>query len=76
MDFKGAFGSAWWPAILKVLREAKCPRKLYYLAKDYLKERKVAIAIHGLRKDKNKQMTVRNGHAVAQSYGTPSLTPF
>jgi len=40
---KRAFDSAWWPAILKGLREAKCPRNLYYLTQDYLKERKAVI---------------------------------
>ena len=25
LDVKGAFVSAWWPAILKGLRDAKCP---------------------------------------------------
>jgi hypothetical protein len=34
----GAFGSAWWPAILQRLGDIKCPRNLYYLVNDYLKE--------------------------------------
>jgi len=38
---------------LKGLREAKCPRKLYYLTKDYLKDRKAVIAINSLSKEKN-----------------------
>ena len=25
LDVKGAFDAAWWPAILKGLRDAKCP---------------------------------------------------
>ena len=25
LDVKGVFDAAWWPAILKGLREAKCP---------------------------------------------------
>jgi hypothetical protein len=25
LDVKGAFDEAWWPAILKGLRDAKCP---------------------------------------------------
>jgi hypothetical protein len=43
LDIQGAFCSAWWPMILKGLRDAKCPRNLYYLIKDYLKERKATI---------------------------------
>jgi len=29
LDVKGAFDAAWWPAILKGLRDAKCPQNLY-----------------------------------------------
>jgi hypothetical protein len=46
LDVKGAFDSAWFPAILKGLRDARCPRKLYYLTLDYLKERKAVININ------------------------------
>ena len=45
LDVKGAFDSAWWPAVLKGLRDAKCPRNLYHLAQDYIKERRVVIAM-------------------------------
>ena len=41
LDVQGAFDSAWWPAILQRLREAKCPRNLYYLVQDCLKERSI-----------------------------------
>ena len=47
LDVQGAFDSAWWPAILQRLREAKCPRNLYYLVQDYLKEREAFIARNG-----------------------------
>jgi hypothetical protein len=43
LDVRGAFDSAWWPAILKGLRDAKCPRNLYNLTLGYLKERKTVI---------------------------------
>ena len=46
LDVKGAFDSVWWPAILKGPRDAKCPRNLYHLAQDYLKERKAVITIN------------------------------
>jgi hypothetical protein len=36
LDVKGAFGAAWWPAILQRLREAECPRNLYQLTQKYL----------------------------------------
>jgi len=53
LDVQGAFDSAWWPAILQRLREAKCPRKLYYIVQDYLKERKAFVAINSYNMRKN-----------------------
>jgi hypothetical protein len=75
LDVKGAFGSAWWPAILKGLQDAKCLRNLYYLAQDYLKERKAVITIKEKVK-KKKQKAVRKGHVVAQGSGTFNMTPY
>jgi len=49
LDVHGPFDSAWWPAILQGLREAKCPRKPYYLAQDYLKDRKAIITINSIK---------------------------
>jgi len=45
LDVQRAFDSARWPAILQRLRVAKCPRNLYYLVQDYLKEKEAFIAI-------------------------------
>ena len=42
LDVKGAFDAAWWPSILKSLRDFQCPRNLYELTKHYFSER-VAI---------------------------------
>ena len=52
LDVRGAFGSAWWPAILQRLRDIKCPRNLYHLVKDYLKERKVVMTMNNTRVEK------------------------
>ena len=46
LDVKGAFDAAWWPAILRELREAKCPPNLYHLAQDYFKERRAVMLIN------------------------------
>jgi retron-type reverse transcriptase len=46
LDVQGAFGPAWWPAILQRLRDIKCPRNLYYLVKDYLKERNAVMTMN------------------------------
>jgi hypothetical protein len=53
LDVHGAFNSAWWPAILLRLREAKCPRNLFYLVQDYLKERKAILTINSFNMGKN-----------------------
>ena len=43
LDVKGAFDAAWWPAILKGLREARCPQNHYMLTQDYFRERRAVI---------------------------------
>ena len=52
LDIQGAFALAWWPKILKGLREVECPRNLYYLTKDYLKERAATITISNISMEK------------------------
>jgi hypothetical protein len=53
LDVKGAFNAAWWPTILKGLREAKCPRNLYQLTQDYFRERKATISINSFKRERN-----------------------
>jgi len=48
LDVKGAFDAAWWPAILRGLREAECPQNLYQLTQDYFKD--TAVIIINIRK--------------------------
>lgn len=43
LDISGAFDSAWWPEVLRVLREWRCPNNVYRLIRDYFKERKVTL---------------------------------
>ena len=76
LDVQGAFDSAWWPAILQRLREAKCPRNLYYLVQDYLKEREAFIAINSYSMRKNITKDAHKGHAAVQYYGTFNTTQF
>jgi hypothetical protein len=49
-NVQGAFDSPCWPAILQRLREAKCPRNLYYLVQYCLKEREAFIAINSYKR--------------------------
>jgi len=39
LDDKGAFNAAWWPSALKGLKDAECPRNLYYLSQGYFSQR-------------------------------------
>ena len=38
LDIKGAFDAAWWPVILKAMKDFHCPRTLYNLTKNYVSE--------------------------------------
>ena len=53
LDVKGAFDAAWWPAILKGLRDAKCPRNLYQLTQEYFRERRAVISFNSSTMEKN-----------------------
>jgi hypothetical protein len=53
LDVQGAFNSAWWPAILKGLRDAKCPLNLYQLTQDYFRERRAVLSINSSKMEKN-----------------------
>jgi hypothetical protein len=37
LDVQGAFDAAWWPSILNNLKDLSCPKNLYSLVQDYLK---------------------------------------
>jgi hypothetical protein len=53
LDVQGPFDAAWWPAILKGLRDAKCPRNLYQLTQDYFRNRSAVISINSSKMEKN-----------------------
>ena len=52
-DVKGAFDAAWWPNILKTLKEFQCPKNLYNLAKSYFSERTATLSINSIHVDKD-----------------------
>ena len=52
LDVEGAFDAAWWPGILKELRECKCPKNIYELAKSYFSKRTAVMAMNTLRIEK------------------------
>ncbi|XP_023218013.1 uncharacterized protein LOC111620327 [Centruroides sculpturatus] len=46
LDISKAFDSAWWPLVLRRLCQINCPRNIYKLLCDYLKDRR-AILCYG-----------------------------
>ena len=48
LDVEGAFYAAWWPGILKELRECKCSKYIYELANSYFSKRTAVMAMNTL----------------------------
>ena len=55
LDVKGAFDAAWWPGILKQLREVKCPKNLYNLSASYFSNRKATLSINNYKAEREVQ---------------------
>jgi len=49
LDVQGAFDAAWWPAILKEMRDRGSPKNLYKLTKNYFTERTAILATNSIR---------------------------
>ena len=75
-DVKCAFDAAWWPAILKGLRDAKCPRNLYQITQDYFRERRAVILFNSSTMEKNITKGIHKGHIADPAFGTYNITPF
>jgi hypothetical protein len=52
LDVKGAFDAAWWPSILKQLKELKCHKNLYNLSASYFNNRKATLSINNYKMEK------------------------
>jgi hypothetical protein len=52
LDVKGAFDCAWWPRILKTLKELNCPKSLYNLAKIYISERTAILTTNSIQMER------------------------
>ena len=48
LDVKGALDAAWWPSILKELKDSGCPRKLYYLSRGYFSQRVALLSTNNV----------------------------
>jgi hypothetical protein len=53
LDVKRAFDAAWWPGILKQLREVKCPKNFYNLSASYFSKRKATFSINNYTAERN-----------------------
>ena len=53
LNVKEAFDAAWWPAVLKGLREAKCPQNLYQHMQDCFRGRRAVTSINSCKMEKN-----------------------
>jgi hypothetical protein len=48
LDAKGAFDAAWWPNILKDMKDSGCPRNMYYLIQGYVSQRTAIMSINSV----------------------------
>jgi len=48
LDIQGAFDAAWWPSILKELKDSGCPRNLYHLSQGYFSQRSAVMSTNGV----------------------------
>lgn len=55
LDISGAFDSAWWPEILRVLRMWNCPSNLYCVIRDYFQGRELILKVGNV--EAGKRMT-------------------
>jgi hypothetical protein len=61
LDVKGAFDSAWWPCLLKQLKDLKCTKNLYNLSASYFTNRKATLSINNIRTEKGVQKGCPHG---------------
>jgi len=59
LDVKGAFYIAWWPSILKGLKDVGCPGNQYYLSRGCVSQRTAVMSTNSVSIKKN----VRKGSA-------------
>jgi hypothetical protein len=68
LDVKGAFDAAWWPSILKQLRELKCPKNFYILSAYYFSNRKATLSINNYKMEKEVHKGCSQGSCCAPGY--------
>jgi hypothetical protein len=68
LDVKGAYDAAWWPSILKQLRELKCPKNLYILSASYFSNRRATLSINYYKMEKEVQKGCSQRSCCAPGY--------
>jgi hypothetical protein len=48
LDVGAAFNAAWWPAIMKSLKDSRCPRNLHNLKRSYLSNRRATLQTNNI----------------------------
>jgi hypothetical protein len=76
LGVQGAFGAAWWPGILKGLRDCVCPQKLYELTKSYFTQRTATLSTNYLRTEKEISRLIPRFRIVAQASGIYNITRY
>jgi len=73
LDVKGTFDAAWWPSILKTLKDFHCPRNLYNPTKNYFSERSTFISTNSMRIETAVNKGCPKGPSVDQDTGIFSI---
>ena len=68
LDVQGAFDAAWWPSILKSLRDFQCPKNLYELTKNYFSGRVAMLQINNIAIKRNVNMGCPQGSCCGPGY--------
>ena len=68
LDVQGAFDAAWWPAILKEMRDCRSPNNLYNLTKSYFTKRTAILATNSIRMEKELSRGCSQGSCSAPGY--------
>jgi len=61
LGVKGAFNAAWWPSVLKGLKDAECPRNLYYLSQGYFSQRTAVMTTNNIRLERRVTIVCPHG---------------
>ena len=76
LDVRGAFDTAWWPAILKGLRDNKCPLTFTNLRKTTLEKEELYYQSTAVKWRRILPKAVHKGHAAGPVFGTYNITPY